>query len=98
MRPLCAAQIAVDAKEAQSTLKDLECMRTWCCCLMIFSCCCDCDPHKERDATRRIRLRECACSASPHLWLSPCRPLQAEHLAAMQLVLSAVCTLSAVEL
>jgi hypothetical protein len=27
---------------------------------MLFSCCCDCDPHKERDATRRMRLRECA--------------------------------------
>ena len=57
----CAAawQIGEDAKEAHSTLKDMECMRTWCCCLMLFSCCCDCDPHKERDATRRMRLREC---------------------------------------
>ena len=46
-------------------------MRTWCCCLMLFSCCCDCDRHKERDATRRIRLRECACLTPPHLLHSP---------------------------
>ena len=63
-------QIADDAKEAQSTLKDMECMRTWCCCLMIFSSCCDCDRHKERDATRRMRLRECASSASRRIHTS----------------------------
>jgi hypothetical protein len=46
-----------DTKEAGSTLNDMRWMRRCCCCLTLFSCCCSCDPHEQRDATRKARVK-----------------------------------------
>lgn len=52
-------QIDADVKEAKGILAYMR----RCCLCFLFSCCCDCDPSKQADATRAERVQMCVLHA-----------------------------------
>lgn len=46
-------EIDADVKEAKGILAYMR----RCCLCFLFACCCDCDPNKERDETRKERMK-----------------------------------------
>lgn len=47
-------QIDADVIEAKGILKYMR----RCCLLFLCSCCCECDPNAQRDATRKARVKQ----------------------------------------